>query len=344
MSTTRMKGYKCELCGGDLDAHPFYGMHYCGFCLAISIEREMWLEDVCNKLSAIRNRNSNSEELSVIINRFPTIVPELAKALWEWNLTEIGNSDFAFLRSLKIAQIDRTIDFIAQNSLSLEFSELLQSESGERAAHSFLDEHHHLLRAATGYYHPGDAGYCMKEFRLGSDYVADFLVVNPRRSLAPLINLVELEPIAGDVFTKKGLPSQRLATAMRQVKEWRSWIDKNTEYFLANLKKKLKNAMDPVSLDRWFYHNEVELKAFIFIGRRDVIKERDYRPVWVSKDPYLTIHSYDTIHEMCLDFDLEYLQQRSEIEQYEYIKRERAEGYVPGHIIDEFLNRGEQKQ
>lgn len=339
-----MTSYKCELCGGDLDIHPFYGPRYCGFCLAISIERDIWLEDVCSKLTDIRNRNSDPKELSTIISRFPPVVPELAKALWEWNLTEIGSSDFAFLRSLKIAQIELSTDFIAQNSLSLEFSELLQAESGERVAHSFLDEHHHLLRAATGYYHPGDAGYCLKEFRLGSDHVTDFLVVNPRRSLAPLINLVELEPIVDDVFTKKGLPSQRLTTAMRQVKEWRKWIDQNTDYFIESLKKRLRNAMDPASLDKWFYHNEVELKSFIFIGRREIIKERDHRDVWASQDPYLTIHTYDTIHEVSLEFDLDYLQQRSEIGRHEYTKRKRAEGYAPGHIIDAILNNSEQRQ
>ncbi|MBO0784006.1 MAG: hypothetical protein J2P37_34800, partial [Ktedonobacteraceae bacterium] len=61
-------------------------------------------------------------------------------------------------------------------------------------------------------------------------------------SLPPVIKLVELEPIADNVFTQKGLPSQRLQTAQVQVKQWQNWIRLHRDGFVSELKKRLRNA------------------------------------------------------------------------------------------------------
>ncbi len=187
-----------------------------------------------------------------------------------------------------------------------------------------------ILRASTDYYHPGDSGHCLKEYRFGSDFVADFLIINPRRSLAPIITLVELEPVEDNLFTKKGIPTQRLAVGLRQVREWFVWIQQNREYFIKSIQKLLRNAIDPLSLQQWFRRGEVELNSFIFIGRREKVIDKDIRTLWSEPSLKLNIHTYDTILDISGIFDDDFLNDFAEEEMKRFILQARKTSHNSG--------------
>lgn len=149
------------------------------------------------------------------------------------------------------------------------------------------------------------------------------------------IDLVSFGSISDRLFTKKGLLTAELGTLIRELQTSYSWINRNNDDFRVVLKRKLKNALDPVSLDNFFYHKAIVLQSFIFTGRRDVISENDHREIWSSGELNLTIRSYDAILDTCINFDSDLFDQKKEITDDLYVKQKRSEGYIPSKSIEE---------
>lgn len=106
-------------------------------------------------------------------------------------------------------------------------------EGGERKVSQFLAKNPSILRWAvcrTG----GHSTYIVKEFPFGSNFKADF-VVAMSYSFAWEVYLIELEPPDDMIITKKGLPSNRLNTAISQVKDWKMYIEQNPNHFKKDL-------------------------------------------------------------------------------------------------------------
>lgn len=68
--------------------------------------------------------------------------------------------------------------------------------------------------------------YVLPEFPLGSQFCADIVILNAYSGVWQAF-FIELEPVDDPVFTKAGIPSNRLATAIRQVDDWRAYIQQN---------------------------------------------------------------------------------------------------------------------
>lgn len=331
---------RCELCDGPLQADPsFYGPHFCGLCLAISFERKhIWIEKLTDLIKQIFLQIADPAEIQIFLKQHPLGTHEIALSLWNWYEEKYDTVSFNNIRSLNLQDLIDGVNFIVEISLFLPLNEILSKETGERAVATFLDENQHLLRAATGYYHQGDSGHCLKEFKFGTEYVADFVIVNLRRSLPPIIKLVELEPIADNVFTQKGLPTQRLQTAHMQVKQWQNWIRLHRDGFVSELRKRLRNAVDPTSLYTWIYEKEATIESYIFIGRRQHIEGNDQRHILMTGEGNLTIHTYDTMLDLARDFDADHIEQLQEIETKQFIKKLRTEGYKPKDNVGDMLN------
>lgn len=98
----------------------------------------------------------------------------------------------------------------------------LDGSRGEREAVQYLRKYPDLVSwtfCRTG----GHSRFLLCEFPLGSSYRADFVAL-VSYSGAWEAHYVELEPVDDPVFTKKGLQSQRLATAVRQVNDWQQHL------------------------------------------------------------------------------------------------------------------------
>ncbi len=328
----------CNICGGPKDKGPAPGLNTCGFCIHIIVSRSEWIAQTESILSSIRDAKIPRDRLAEHLSEDEIIIPQLAEHVWKWHSRNIGRFDlrFEFLESLDIEPINDVLQYIRALFESIRFERLLDDQVSEREISRYLDDNQRVIQSATAY-SQGEAAYCFREFQFGSDFVGDFLIVTPRRSVAPLINLVELEPVEDMLFTKKGLPSHRLVTAMNQVKQWRSWIRQNPKLFRDEILKRSKRALDPADLDRWIRYEEIQMQAFIFIGRRSAIKGEDYRNLWASNEDRITIHTYDSILEWITHNDMDTLRYEAELQTREVVRRHRLDNRVPRKSIKELF-------
>lgn len=98
----------------------------------------------------------------------------------------------------------------------------LDSCTGERSVAQYLREFPDLLSwtfCETG----GHTRFLFLEFPLGARYKVDAVALLSY-SGAWEAHFIELEPVDDDVFTKAGLQTERLRTAVRQIDDWRHYI------------------------------------------------------------------------------------------------------------------------
>ena len=89
-----------------------------------------------------------------------------------------------------------------------------------------------FLRSHAGFFSPIMHNFetvLISELRLGADYRIDFVLGGSVRSYGFKYTLIEIESPHTAPFTKKGVPSARLTTAMQQTRDWRNWIASHRE-------------------------------------------------------------------------------------------------------------------
>lgn len=91
----------------------------------------------------------------------------------------------------------------------------------ERAIHTFLKQYQRPLWVAFA--HGWNGILIVPEFRFGRNYRADFLVLSSH-SGALHTTLLELEPPKARLYLRDGTESRELRTALRQVKDWFTWV------------------------------------------------------------------------------------------------------------------------
>lgn len=117
----------------------------------------------------------------------------------------------------------RFVPFLSAASRALEaaaddLAALLETSPREELLHQFLAKSPQLLSAAFL--------AVVSKPRLGAEHVPDFAYEEaPGRWL-----LVEIEPSTPSLFTKKGDPAAALTHAVRQVTDWRAWVNQNIPY------------------------------------------------------------------------------------------------------------------
>jgi len=86
-------------------------------------------------------------------------------------------------------------------SLEKEFLAILKSRSGERAAHDFLKRNRLLIQMAFA--RAWNANFCVPEFRLGSEFRTDFLLLSADSGLW-YAAFIELKSPASRLYNKDG--------------------------------------------------------------------------------------------------------------------------------------------
>ena len=155
----------------------------------------------------------------------------------------------------------------------------LAKDNTERPVSAWLKKHPLVISRVVG----GHPGKVVAEFPFGSDYYADFVTLRTYSGGCD-INFIELEPPGADLFTKKGRMAKHLNDAVRQVDDWRVFVDKNKDLVLRDLSKFFRRKelifafRDHEPIDecgrqiydhrcwaRWYYH--------ILIGRRHFLND-----------------------------------------------------------------------
>ncbi len=182
------------------------------------------------------------------------------------------------LHEFSISWDDLTLDQV------LDFEKHLSIAKNENDIHAFLIKTPILLGQHLW---GGHGRWVIPKKRLGSEYVTDF-IIGQRSSMGHEWQAVELESPKAKMFTKSGDPSRTLVHAIKQIQDWRAWLQRNQNYAARDKKDNGLGLTDITS----------NLKGVIFIGRREEISEstNELRRQ-MAHDSNVEIHSFDFLLE-----------------------------------------------
>lgn len=156
----------------------------------------------------------------------------------------------------------------------------LEQSKNEREIGRYLKDNIHLVRNTLNVW-SWNCVICKPEFKIGTKYVADFIVLSANSGCWNCV-LIEMQSHRDRIFLKDGTASKGLREAHKQVQEWKMWIEShNTEFreYLAELAKG-----EPAQCSNAMRHTRAETelrdtKTAIFylykilIGRREFLDE-----------------------------------------------------------------------
>ena len=114
------------------------------------------------------------------------------------------------------------------------FKKHLDNAKNERDVLIFLNENVYLFNRLD---HAWNGKHGRANFRFGSDYVADFIILSAH-SASWFIRLIEAQSPTDTIYTKTYEETKGLREARRQIAEWKIWIENNPLQFrqaLANV-------------------------------------------------------------------------------------------------------------
>jgi hypothetical protein len=157
---------------------------------------------------------------------------------------------------------------------------VLNRASDERAVHTFLEKWPEYLIQHLG---GGHRRWAISKQRLGAEYVPDFLI-GESYSYGFDWYAVELESPTASMFTKNGDVSRQLNHAIRQIQDWRGWLEANRDYASRSRKD------DGLGLPQI----SARARGLILIGRRENVSlETNGLRRQLIHDLRIDIHSYD---------------------------------------------------
>jgi hypothetical protein len=157
-----------------------------------------------------------------------------------------------------------------------DFERVLCDAPDERALQKFLALFPALLNPLTP---AGGTVWCLDQPRLGSEFVPDFLLATIT-SVGFRWSMVELESPNEKALTKAGLPANKLAEALKQIRDWRTWLSDNVAYARGELGLKDIAATCP---------------AYIIIGRRGTLDPKQVKTYRALSTDGVTVMSYDRL-------------------------------------------------
>lgn len=185
--------------------------------------------------------------------------------------------------------------FSALEAAQAELRGLLDRRASEHELQAMLEAHPGLLLyALLGGFYPAATprSALFAKVRLGEKHETDFAFVNTNSAGARWV-LVELERSHALMFTKKGDPAADLSHALRQVTDWRTWIQDNRGY--------AENAFNELLQSTDLHHNWgtrlQDPKYYVVIGRRtDLSPDANRRrSMMCEQQPGLEIVTWDRL-------------------------------------------------
>lgn len=164
----------------------------------------------------------------------------------------------------------------------------------EETLQKYLEDHNKILMATLGV--PEYAyNFVIPKFSFGGKYQSDFLVFTGQSS-SYWITLVELEAATRVIFTKNGVYAKYLNIAMRQVKEWKIWINENMECFRKLLYDSIR-MQNCDFYDKFHFCRRFIINQVIIIGRRNSLSKEDRDRIAEEENNRIQIITYDRLVE-----------------------------------------------
>ena len=159
-----------------------------------------------------------------------------------------------------------------------EFERVLNDAVDERPLQRFLASAPVVLGPLVP---PGGSYWCLDRPQLGSEFVPDFLLATATSAGFRWI-AIELESPTVKALTKAGLPARKLADALGQIRDWRTWLTDNVAY--ARQERGLKDIVG-------------SCEAVVVIGRRSSLDPRQIKKYRALSTDGITVMSYDRLHD-----------------------------------------------
>lgn len=159
-----------------------------------------------------------------------------------------------------------------------DFGRVLGDASDERPLQAFLASFPVALAPLAP---PGGTLWCLDRPRLGSELVPDFLLASIT-SVGFRWAMVELESPHEKALTKAGVPAKKLAEALKQVRDWRTWLTDNVAYARGEL------GLDDI---------DGSCPGYIVIGRRARLDPKQVKTYRALSTDGITVMSYDRLLE-----------------------------------------------
>ena len=159
-----------------------------------------------------------------------------------------------------------------------EFERVLNDAVDERPLQRFLASAPVVLGPLVP---PGGSYWCLDRPHLGSEFVPDFLLATATSAGFSWI-AIELESPTVKALIKAGLPARKLADALGQIRDWRTWLTDNVAY--ARQERGLKDI-------------DGSCEAVVLIGRRGSLDPRQIKKYDALSTDGITVMSYDRLHD-----------------------------------------------
>jgi hypothetical protein len=133
----------------------------------------------------------------------------------------------------------------------------------------------------------GHGRWAIPQFRFGSEHVADF-VVGRKDSMGYHWTLVELEGCNEPLFTGAGETAKMLRHAIKQIQDWRIWLESNLPYAQ---RERADRGLGLRNIN-------AESDGLILIGRRSSVDDstKTLRRR-IGRENRIEIHTYDWLLE-----------------------------------------------
>jgi hypothetical protein len=192
-----------------------------------------------------------------------------------------------------------------------ELQEIITEAKGERAAQVYLEKYPEVLGGLLFSTRP----HVVSQFRLGDEYVTDFVVARGF-SGGWEIKMVELESPSVPMFNKDGSHAKSYNKAHSQVTEWKRYVETNREYFLKRLSETIKEKdLNPTDLSKgkeptdsvgWLMTHPQSMAVVtyvIIISNRGLMEDEHYWRRSDSKESSITTMTYDRVLEQARHCD-----------------------------------------
>jgi hypothetical protein len=186
--------------------------------------------------------------------------------------------------------------------------DMLATATTEPAWQAFLNENPEPIgwRFALGI---SPATLVRPQFRLGSDYVVDFMVVDAPQWTQ--VTLIEIESPTVAAFKEDGRHAPKLVEAVAQTTNWKSWARNNFPTFKHEVIKAILE-VSSFGIHESLYRDRIlpcigtgnfQLMSAIVIGRRSNLHpdERNQHVVNFLDGQKSMIYSYDALVDTCID-------------------------------------------
>jgi hypothetical protein len=218
--------------------------------------------------------------------KWPPDDEEDREDLSAWRYNAEGYDEEGWRRSLQPSEWRRLQayegDHLAEPGDTDVLRSVLDGAEDERPLQQLMEERPRLVSAAFG--SGGHGRFVRSQVRLGSQYVADFMLADTS-SMGMFWTLIELESPREPMFLKSGEFAAKARHAIYQVQSWRRWLAENIDY----ARKPPAAGLDLIDI-------ESSPEALILIGRRS---NGDADTNWLRRDllknQRIRMHSYDEL-------------------------------------------------